>query len=616
MTRGGWRIGAPIAFRPGRLRRFVDASPLPNYPQLCNLVLKQPESILPSSRAARRLRTQESLSSLRMKLVARAEACSKQVVVSSGTCGESRGTLEVASALREELARCGLGDQVLFRVTGCHGFCEQEPIVIIQPGNVLYCHVGPQDASEIVSRTVVRGEVIDRLSYADPGSGERLRSEMAVPFYAAQDRLLLGQHQRIDPTSIDDAIANGAYSALAQVLASVSPASVIEEITRSGLRRHVGDGLVVGPSWEDFRSIADKAGKYVVCTVDEEDPNAHIDRTILEGNPHAVLEGMIIGAYATSASAGLIRLRTEHRLALQHTWLAVDKAREYGFLGTDLFDSGFSFDIDITQRTRLPVGRKSTKPAARLSHGAVHQSREASWQHDSAETWARVPGIINNGASWFADLGFGDSTGTKIFSLSGPIRNRGFVEVPMGMSLRTLVLDIGRGIRDGGKVKAVQTGGPSGGCLPRRKFNLSVEYDSLAKAGSIVGSGGIVVMGPETCMVDVARKSLEFLQQQSCGKCKFCRDAMGPMLDIITEIVEGRGDPEQLERLRDLAKTKPGPSVCRLGKTASKPVLSTLKYFRDEYEAHIHDGRCPAGVCRTLVSRTIQKKQDCHVQDC
>ena len=537
---------------------------------------------------------------MRQQLAAQRDACPKQVIVSSGTCGESRGALEVASALREELARCGLADEVLFRVTGCHGFCEQEPMVIIQPGDILYCHVGPQDAAEIVSRTVVRGELIDRLLYTDPGSGERLCSEMAIPFYAAQDRPLLGQNQKIDPTSIDDAIANGAYSALAQVLATGDPASVIKEITRSGLRRHVGDGLEVGLSWETFRSQTDNEEKYIVCCVDEGDPAAHVDRTLLEGNPHAVLEGMIIAAYVTGASAGLIRLSTEHRLALQHAWLAVDKAREYGFLGTDLFDSDFSFDIDITQKSRAPAGEESVKSVVRTFPGEKLYNRENSRLYDSAEVWARVPGIVEHGASWFADLGFGDCTGTKVFSLSGPIRNKGLVEVAMGMSLRTLVLDIGRGIRNGSKVKAVQTGGPFGGCLPRRMFNVSVDHDSLAKAGSMVASGRIVVMGRETCMVNVAKRSLESLQQESCSKCVVCGETIGAMVEVLTAIVEGQGHPEHLEQLRKLAKACSEPSVCPLGKAASKPVLSTLKYFRKEYEAHIHDGRCPAGVCRDL----------------
>ena len=548
------------------------------------------------------------MASLRQQLLVRCEAYPKQVIVSAGTCGESRGALEVVRALREELTNCRLGDQVLLRVTGCHGFCEQEPMVIIQPGNILYCHVRPQDAGEIVSRTVARGEAIDRLTYTEPNSGERTCSELAVPFYAAQDRLLLSKNQRIDPTSIDDAIANGAYAALAKILTQGSPERVIEEITQSGLQGRAGNGRRIGQIWESVRSAANGREKYVVCSVDQEDPDAHVDRTILESNPHAVLEGMTIGAYATGASGGMIRLRTEHRLALQHVWHAIDRAREYGLLGADLFGSGFTFDIDVTQKTRAPIREIPARSTAGTSCRGEQQFREDFWQHDSAETWAHVPGIIKNGASWFADLGFGNCTGTKIFSLSGPIRNRGFVEVPMGMSLRTLVLDIGGGTRDGGKVKAVQIGGPSGGCLPRRKFNLSLDYDLPAKAGLMAPSGGIVVMGNEACMVAVAKRSLEFLQQQSCGSCAVCRDVIGQMLEIVTEIVEGRGQAEQLERLRELAKPKSDESVCVLGKSASMPVLSTLRYFRNEYEAHIHDGRCPAGVCRALVRRTIQEK--------
>ncbi len=563
-------------------------------------MLKQPEPAAATSIATRRLASKESLAALRKQLVARRDACPGQVIVSSGTCGEARGALAVVSALRRELANQDLAGQVLVRVTGCHGFCEQEPMVVVQPGNIFYCHVRPQDAAEIVSQTVARGELVDRLLYADRHSGERLPSEAAIPFYAAQDRLLLGQNKCLDPESIADAIANGAYSALAHALAFANPEHVIKEIERSGLRGLSGNGLPAGQAMDSVRTADDHREKYVVCSVDEGDPAAHIDRNLLESNPHAVLEGMIIGAYAIGASAGLVRLRTEHRLALQHAWLAVDKAREFGLLGANILGSGFSFDVDITQKTRVPARKKSTESAPTDCPGGEQQFREGPSHLDRAETWASVPGIINNGASWFADWGFGECAGTKIFSLSGPIENTGFVEVPLGMSLRTIVLDIGGGIRNGGKLKAVQTGGPSGGCLPVSKFNLSVDFDSLAKAGSMLGSGGIVAMGCDTCMVDVAKRSLEFLENEACGKCTSCRGVLGPMLEIVTDITEGRGVPEQLGRLEELGKSEGDASSCALGKAASNPVLSTLKYFRSEYDAHIQDGRCPAGVCRGM----------------
>ncbi len=620
MTWGGWHKGTsrtPSVRSLGTIPRCHTRPSLIEWPfhattcELCNLVLKQPEPAAATSIGTRRLPSPEALATLRKQLVADRDACPRQVIVSSGTCGEARGSLAVVGALRAELANQGLAHKVLVRVTGCHGFCEQEPMVIIQPGNILYCRVCPDDAGEIVSQTVARGDLIDRLLYTDHHSGEKLSSETTIPFYAAQDRLLLGQNKWLDPESIDDAIANGAYSALSHVLAFANPEHVIEEIKRSGLRGLAGNGLLAGPMWETVRITEDKREKYVVCCVDEGDPAAHIDRNILESNPHAVLEGMIIGAYAIGANAGLIRLRTEHRLALQHAWLAVDHAREYGLLGDNILDSGFSLDVDIGQRTRVPLRERSTESASDASPGIEPLFLEGPSHLDSAEAWASVPGIVNHGASWFADWGFGECAGTKILSLSGPIKNTGFVEVPLGMSLRTIVLDIGGGIRNGRKLKAVQTGGPSGGCLPVNKFNLSVDFDSLAKAGSILGSGGIVAMGCDTCMVDVAKRSLVFLQEESCGKCTSCRRVLGPMLEIVTDITERRGHSEQLGLLEELGKSGGDASSCALSKAASSPVLSTLKYFRNEYDAHIQDGRCPAGVCRALVRYTIQEKQ-CH----
>ncbi len=563
--------------------------------KLRNLVLRQPEVTTAMSIATRRV-TQESLRKLRKQLIVQRDAYPQQVVVAAGTCGEARGALAVVKALREELARRKLTDKVLLRVTGCHGFCEQEPIVIIQPGDIFYGHVCPHGVGEIVTQTIVHDTIIDRLLYTEPYSGEKLRSETAIPFYAVQTRLLLGQNKWLDPKSIDDAIANGGYTALGQVLAATNPGHVIDEIKRSGLRGGVGKGLQVGQIWESLRIAEDQRKKCVICSVDDVDPAAHIDRNLLESNPHAVLEGMLIGAYAIGAHAGQLRLRNEHRLALRHARLAVKNARQYGLLGANILDSDFSFDVDVVQETYGPADideRLQENPSCR----------------DSAESWANIPGIINHGAAWFAERGFGGGTGTKILSLSGPIKNPGFVEVPLGMSLRTIVLDIGGGMRNGSKLKAVQTGGPAGGCLPMRKFNLNVNFDSLARAGSMVGSGGIVAIGRETCMVDVTKRSLEFLQGKSCGKCAFCRDTLGRMLDIVTDIVEGRGHPEQLDLLETLARSESDASACTLGKTASNPVLSTLKYFRNEYDAHIHDGRCPAGVCRALVRYAIQEEK-------
>lgn len=540
--------------------------------------------------------------------MARRDACPRQIIVSSGSCGQERGSLAVVSALREELSRQGLADEVLLRVTGCHGFCEQEPMAVINPGNLLYCHLQPNDAAEVVSQTVAHGKVIERLLYTDHSSGEKICNETAVPFYAAQDRILLAQGMQLDPRSIDDAIANGGYAAMARVLAYADPGHVIEEIKRSGLRRPESVGLLTGSVWEDARTATDDPRKPVVCTTDESDPAAHVDRTILESNPHAVLEGMILGAYAIGACIGQVCLRDEHRLASQHMQLAIEMAREYGLLGANILNSGFSFDVDITARTCEPPKRRSFAAAPARPREIEPEFQNGSCHLESAETWASVSRIIHNGAAWYANWGFGECSGTKVLSLSGPIENTGFVEVPMGMSLRTIVLDIGGGIRNGGKLKAVQTGGPSGGCLPVSKFNLTIDYETLAKAGSIVGSGGIVAMGCDTCMVDVAKRSLEFLAGEVCGQCEACRETIGTMLEILADIVEGRGHPGQLMHLKKLGQSANKASSCALGKTAANPVLSTLKYFRNEYDAHIQDGRCPAGVCRALVHHAIPEK--------
>ena len=563
--------------------------------------------------------TQESLTKLRKRLVTERSAYAKEVIISSGTCGEAGGSLSVVEAFREELAKQGLADEVLLRVTGCHGFCEQEPLVIIKPGNTFYCHVGPNDVAEIVSRTVADGEPIERLLYTDPVSSEKVTTDTKVSFYAAQDRVLLGQNQQIDPTSIDDYIAAGGYSALAKTLAEMRPERVIEEVKLSGLRGRGGGGFPTGRKWESCRAATNGRGKYVICNADEGDPGAYMDRSILEGNPHAVLEGMIIGAYAIGANKGCFYVRNEYPLALRHTIIAVEQAREYGLLGDNILGSDFSFDVEIARGAGAFVCGESTALMASLegkvgepSAKDIHTVEQGLWNRptnlNNVETWANVLGIINRGAAWFAAKGTKGSTGTKVFALTGRVKNTGLVEVPMGTSLRTIVFDIGGGASNGGKVKAVQTGGPSGGCLPVSKFNLKVDFDTLAKAGSMVGSGGMVVMDTETCMVDVAKYFLTFLQDESCGKCVPCRIGVDRMLEIVTDITEGRGRPEQLDLLEELSETVAEASLCALGKTAPNPVLSTLKYFRSEYEAHIDEGRCPAGVCRALIHYEIDEK--------
>lgn len=567
-----------------------------------------------------RLKTVSELTALHEELSTARRANQKSVTLCGGTGCQASGCLAVVEAVKAELAERGQAESVKLRVTGCHGFCEQGPLMVVEPGNVFYCHVGPEDAGEIVSRTVVRGLVIERLLYTDPVSGEKARTEAQIPFYAAQDQVLLGQNKRLDPNSIDDYIADGGYAALADVLTRANPEQVIEQIKASGLRGRGGGGYPTGRKWESCRAAANGRGKYVICNADEGDPGAYMDRSILEGNPHAVLEGMIIGAYAIGAGEGYIYVRNEYPLALRHARTALEQARQYGLLGESILGSGFFFDVEIARGAGAFVCGESTALMASLEGKVgeplpkdVHTVEQGLWNRPSnlnnVETWANVPGIVKRGADWFAGKGTKTSTGTKVFALTGRVKNTGLVEVPMGTSLRTIVFDIGGGAADGGKVKAVQTGGPSGGCLPVDRFNLKVDFDTLAKAGSMVGSGGMVVMDTETCMVDVAKYFLKFLQDESCGKCVPCRIGIDRMLEIVTDVTEGRGRGEQLDLLEDLCETVAETSLCALGKTAPNPVLSTLRYFRDEYEAHVHQGRCPAGVCRALISYRIEPEK-------
>lgn len=557
---------------------------------------------------------------MRKRLAAERNAYTRQVIVSSGTCGEACGSLDLARAFRRELAAQGVADDVLFRVTGCHGFCEQEPLALIEPGNILYCRLSADDVSEVVARTIVQGDVVERLLYTDPMSGEKIRTEAEIPFYAAQDRVLLNQSQQVDPTSIDDYIAAGGYSALAKVLAGMSPEEVVDEIKASGLRGRGGGGFPTGRKWASCRA-ANGDLKYVICNADEGDPGAYMDRSILEGNPHAVLEGMIIGAYAVGAQEGYIYVRNEYPLALKHSRTAIEQARDSGLLGDRIFGTDFSFDVEIARGAGAFVCGESTALMTSLEGKVgeprpkdVHTVEEGLWDRPSnlnnVETWANVPGIVSKGASWFASMGTESSKGTKIFSLTGQVRNTGLVEVPMGTPLRKIVYDIGGGAASGGTIKAVQTGGPSGGCLPESQFDLAVDFETLEKAGSMVGSGGMaVVMDEETCMVDVAKYFLDFLQDESCGKCVPCRVGVNRMLEIVTDISEGRGRPEQLDLLEDLSETVAETSLCALGKTAPNPMASTLRYFRNEYETHIHEQRCPAGVCRALIRYEIDAEK-------
>lgn len=541
------------------------------------------------------------------------------LILSSGTCGQACGALRVVEVFKKELNKRKLKDRVRLRITGCHGFCEQEPLLVIEPGNIFYCHIKPEDVSEIVTMTLKQNKIIERLLYIDPVSGRKIIHEKDIPFYKAQDRTVLGQNKLVDPCDINDYIAGGGYSALIKVLTSRKPDEVIEEIKKSGLRGRGGGGFPTGKKWGYCREAQGKP-KYVICNADEGDPGAYMDRSVLEGNPHLVVEGMLIGAFAIGAEYGYIYVRNEYPLAVEHSKIAIQQAEKLGLLGENILGTDFSFDLKIARGGGAFVCGESTALMAALE-GKVGEPRpkdihttekgymDLPTNLNNVETWGNVPFIINRGASWFASKGTDKSKGTKIFALTGKIRNTGLVEVPMGTRLREIIYDIGGGPANGKKIKAVQTGGPSGGCLPEKLFDLPVDFEALTEAGSMVGSGGMVVMDEATCMVDVAKYFLKFLLDESCGKCVPCRIGLSRMLEIINDITEGKGTEEKLELLKDTAETVSMASLCALGKTAPNPVLSTIKYFPNEYEAHIKNKQCPAHVCRELIHYYIDEEE-------
>ena len=564
------------------------------------------------------------LEEYRKKLQADYDPAQPYIAVCGGTGCLALGSAEVWRAFNEEISKNGLKVKVRMKFTGCHGFCEKGPLVVIHPQEVLYTAVKPKDVPEIIERTLKKGEVVERLLYKDPQTKEKIPRESEVPFYKHQKRLVFGMNGMIDPTSIDDYIRVGGYSALCKALFEMSPEQVIEEVKKAGLRGRGGGGFPAGVKWETCRNAHGDI-RYVIINADEGDPGAYMDRSVLEGNPHSVLEGVIIGAYAiaygVSPVQGFIYVRHEYPLAVRNFSLAVQKAKEYGLLGENILGKeGFNFDVQINQgggafvcgessALMASIEGKPGEPRAKYIHTVHRGIWDKPSNLNNVETWANVPLILNNGADWYASLGTEGSKGTKIFSLVGKINNTGLVEVPMGITLRQIVYDIGGGIRGGKKFKAIQTGGPSGGCLPESMLDLPVDFDELTKVGSMMGSGGMIVMDEDTCMVDVARYFLDFLKGESCGKCTPCREGIKQILNILNRICEGKGKEEDLEKLEALGNAVHDASLCALGGTAANPLLTTLKYFRDEYIAHIRDKKCPAGVCRALVTYSIDPEK-------
>jgi len=538
------------------------------------------------------------------------------LIVSAGTCGQARGAMKVIDALEQTIKEKKLEDRVTVKVTGCHGFCEAEPNIIIHPHNLFYQNVQPEDAEDIIQETILNEKVLDRLLYREHDTGEVKSTGPDIGFYKKQMKNILGDNEHIDPLKIDDYFSVGGYSALAKVLEAMAPEEVIEEVKKSGLRGRGGAGFPTGTKWAFSRkSKGDK--KYIICNADEGDPGAYMDRSLMEGNPHRVLEGMIIGAYAIGADEGYIYIRDEYPVAIKHIGAAINDTEALGLLGENILGSRFNFKVNIYRGAGAFVCGEETAMIESIEGGVgVPRQRppfpsvKGLWKKptniNNVETWGNIPIIINNGADWYAKIGTDGSKGTKIFSLVGKINNTGLVEVPMGITLREVIFDIGGGIPGGKEFKAVQTGGPSGGCLPVEKLDLPIDYASLIEAGSIMGSGGMIVMDENTCMVDVAKYFLNFLRDESCGKCMSCREGTQRLWEIVTKICEGGGEMKDLDLLEELAEAVKDASMCGLGQTAANPVLSTLRYFRNEYEDHIKKKRCPAMVCKEIVSAPCQ----------
>ena len=559
-----------------------------------------------------RINSPAELEAFRKGILAKRDDKKPCITLCSGSACHATGSEKVADAILAELESHGLKDQVDIRRTGCHGFCEKGPIVVVYPEGISYLKVKPEDVCEIVSHTFKEKKLVERLIYVDPNTGEKSSHEHDIPFYKNQQRLILGLNTKIDPKSLDDYLAVGGYEAMAKALLQMTPEQVIGEVKQAKLRGRGGAGFPSGTKWE-FARNAPGDQKYVVVNCDEGDPGAYMDRALMEGNPFTVLEGLLIGAYAIGASEGYIYVRQEYPLAVDNLTVAIKKAEEHGFLGKNILGSGFDFTVKVHrgagaficgEETSLlqSLEGKPGEPKPRPPFPAVRGLWGKPTNINNVETWANIPVIINKGAEYFSSIGTESSKGTKVFSLVGKVNNTGLVEVPMGMPLRDIIFKIGGGVPNGKKFKAVQTGGPSGGCIPEEYLDVKVDFDELMKMGAMMGSGGMIVMDEDTCLVDIARYFLEFLSDESCGKCVPCREGIRQMLKVMTAITEGKGKEGDIELLENMAMATQGAALCALGKTAPNPVLSTLKYFRHEYEAHIKEKRCPALSCKELIA--------------
>ncbi len=541
------------------------------------------------------------------------------LLVCAGTGCVSCGAFALREALEKEIARQGLTDQALVVATGCNGFCERGPILMVQPDGIFYQRLKPEDVPVLVEEHLLKGRPVRKFMYVPPEGDQPVPKMADIEFFKHQRLIVLRNRGRIDPEKVEEYIAYDGYEALAKALTAMTPEGIITEVTESGLRGRGGAGFPTGRKWSLCRRV-EADPKYLICNGDEGDPGAFMDRSVLEADPHAVIEGLIIGARAIGAAKGFLYIRDEYPLAVKRMGLAIGQARELGLLGPDILGTDFSFDLEIVRGAGAFVSGEETALIASIEGQRAfprqrppYPANKGLWGKptviNNVETWANVPSIIRRGAAWFAGLGTETSKGTKIFSLVGKISNTGLVEVPMGITLRRIVYDIGGGVPGGRDFKAVQIGGPSGGCIPKEHLDLPVDYESLTRAGAMMGSGGMIVMDEDTCMVDIALYFLRFTQQESCGKCAPCRIGTRQMAEVLARITAGEGSLDDLKKLEELAWTVKNGSLCGLGQTAPNPVLSTLRYFRGEYEAHIVDRRCPARVCKNLITYFIEPEK-------
>jgi NADH:ubiquinone oxidoreductase subunit F (NADH-binding)/(2Fe-2S) ferredoxin/NAD-dependent dihydropyrimidine dehydrogenase PreA subunit len=573
----------------------------------------------------KQLKSPSDLEKLRKELLDKKKSDRITVSVCVSTGCQALGAQKVLEAFNLELKKQGLENKVEIKETGCLGFCEKGPRLVIYPEEIYYFQVEAKDVPDIISKTIMRHEIVERLLYTDPITGQKAQYLSEVPFYKFQNRLLLESNSKLNPKKIEDYLAIGGYSALSKVLFEMTPEDVMSEVKKSNLRGRGGGGFPTHIKWESTRKATGEP-KYVIVNCDEGDPGAFMNRALMEGNPHSILEGLTIGAYAVGSHEGFLYVRQEYPLAVENTEIAIKQAEEMGLLGEDILGSGFDFKVKIHKGAGAFVSGESSALMTAIEGKVgeprpkyVHTSEKGVWDKPSVlnnvETWANIPLIINKGAEWFTSIGTIGSKGTKIFALAGKVNNTGLVEVPFGVTLRDIIFKIGEGIRNGKKFKGVQTGGPSGGVIPEQHLDSPVDFDELTKLGSMMGSGGMIVMDEDTCMVELARYFVNFLCNESCGKCTPCREGLRQASIILNRIVSGKGVRDDIDQLGKIAEVTSVASLCALGQTSANPLLTTLRYFKDEYEAHINEKRCPALVCKNLISYYIdpEKCQACMI---